>query len=290
MRRFLLAAPTAALLAACSGPSPAPPAAAPPAKAALGAFGVETANMDTTVKPGDDFFKYANGKWLATFKMPADKARFGAFDALGDKSEADVKTVVESLAAQKPAAGTTAAKVGDMYSSWMDEAAIEARGIAPLQPYLDKINAVTDTAGVLALMGTTDFASPFGLGVEADPQDPTKYAIWAGQDGLGMPDRDYYLGKDASFEKYRAAYKAYVTKIFELLGDAAPAASADTVIALETKIAQGHWPQANLRDVAKAIKPMPFAEFKTFAPTVSVGHLPHRPGHAGSAGEDRRLR
>ena len=187
MRRLLLAAPAAALLAACSGPSPAPPAAAPPAKAALGAFGVETANMDTTVKPGDDFFKYANGKWLATYKMPADKARFGAFDALGDKSEADVKTVVESLAAEKPAAGTTAAKVGDMYSSWMDEAAIEARGITPLQPYLDKINAVTDTAGVLALMGTTEFASPFGLGVEADPQDPTKYAIWAGQDGLGMP-------------------------------------------------------------------------------------------------------
>ena len=268
MRRFLLAAPTAVLLAACSGPSAAPPAATPPARAALGSFGVETANMDTAVEPGDDFFKYANGKWLATYKMPADKARFGAFDALGDKSEADVKTVVESLAAQKPAAGTTAAKVGDMYSSWMDEAAIESRGLAPLQPYLDKITAVTDTAGVLALMGTVEFASPFGLGIDADPQDPTRYAIWAGQDGLGMPDRDYYLGKDASFEKYRAAYKTYVTKIFELLGDPAPAASADTVIALETKIARGHWPQADLRDVAKAIKPMPFAAFRTFAPTV----------------------
>jgi putative endopeptidase len=268
MRRFLLAAPMAALLAACSGPSAAPPAAAPPARPALGDFGVETANIDTAIKPGDDFFRYANGKWLATFKMPADKARFGSFDALGDKSEADVKAVVESLAAEKPAAGTTAAKVGDMYSSWMDEAAIEARGMAPLQPYLNRINAVTDTAGVLALMGTTEFASPFGLGVEADPQDPSKYAIWASQGGLGMPDRDYYLGKDAAFEKYRAAYQAYATKIFELLGDSAPADSAATVIALETRIAEGHWPQANLRDVAKAIKPMPFAEFKTLAPAV----------------------
>jgi endothelin-converting enzyme/putative endopeptidase len=269
MRRLLLAAPTATLLVACSGSAPTAPAAAPPAKAALGSFGVETANMDPAVRPGDDFFKHANGKWLATFTMPADKSRFGAFDALGDKSEADVKAVVEALAAEKPAAGTTAAKVGDIYSSWMDEAGIEARGLAPLQPYLDKINAVTDTAGVLGLMGTTEFAAPFGLGVEADPQNPTRYAIWASQGGLGMPDRDYYLGKDASFEKYRAAYKTYVTKIFELLGDATPAASADTVIALETRIAQGHWPQAELRNVEKAIKPMPFTDFKTFAPTVS---------------------
>ncbi len=266
-RALLLAASAVTLLAGCSGPTPTPPAAAP--KPALGTFGVETTNIDTSVKPGDDFFKYANGKWLATFTMPADKSRFGAFDALGDKSESDVKTVVEALAAGKPAPGTTAAKVGDMYASWMDEATIDARGLAPLQPYLDRINAITDTAGVLALMATTDYAAPFGLGIEADPQDPTKYAVWAGQDGLGMPDRDYYLGKDPSFEKYRAAYKIYVTKIFELLNDPTPAASADTVIALETKIAQAHWAQADLRNVEKAIKPMPFADFKAFVPSVA---------------------
>jgi len=265
-RALLLAASAVTLLAGCSGPAPAPPTAPKPA---LGTFGVETTNIDTAVKPGDDFFKYANGKWLATFTMPADKARFGAFDALGDKSESDVKAVVEALAAGKPAPGTTAAKVGDMYASWMDEGTIDARGLAPLQPYLDRINAVTDTGGVLALMATTDYAAPFGLGIEADPQDPTRYAVWAGQDGLGMPDRDYYLGKDPSFEKYRAAYKIYVTKVFELLKDPTPAASADTVIALETKIAQAHWPQADLRNVEKAIKPMPFAEFKALVPSVA---------------------
>jgi endothelin-converting enzyme/putative endopeptidase len=263
---LLLAASAVTLLAGCSGPAPAPPTAPKPA---LGTFGVETTNIDTAVKPGDDFFKYANGKWLATFTMPADKARFGAFDALGDKSESDVKAVVEALAAGKPAPGTTAAKVGDMYASWMDEGTIDARGLAPLQPYLDRINAVTDTAGVLALMATTDYTAPFGLGIEADPQDPTRYAVWAGQDGLGMPDRDYYLGKDPSFEKYRAAYKIYVTKVFELLKDPTPAASADTVIALETKIAQAHWPQADLRNVEKAIKPMPFAQFKALVPSVA---------------------
>ncbi|HTV00258.1 MAG TPA: M13 family metallopeptidase [Luteitalea sp.] len=270
MRRALLAASTVLLLPACSSaPTPAEPAArtaAAPTTPALGSFGVETSNIDKAVKPGDDFFRYANGAWLATFKMPADKARFGAFDALGDKSETDVRTVLEELAKTTPAAGTTAAKVGDMYAGWMDEAAIEARGLEPLKPYLDRINAAKDTAGILALMATTDFAAPFGLGVEADPQDPTRYAIWAGQGGIGMPDRDYYLSKGESFDKYRTAYKAYVTKVFELLGDTAAAASADQVIALETRIAQTQWPQADLRNVEKAIKPMPFAAFKTFAP------------------------
>jgi endothelin-converting enzyme/putative endopeptidase len=271
MRRALLAVAATCLVAGCSSPAPAPTAEAPapaPAKPALGTFGVDLSNMDPAVKAGDDFFRHANGKWLATFKMPADKARYGAFDALGDKSEADVKAVLEDLAAKKPAAGTTPAKVGDMYASWMDEAALEARGTAPLKPYLAQIEAVTDTKGVLALMATPEFTAPFGIGIEADPQDPKQYAIWAGQGGLGMPDRDYYLEKGASFDKYRSAYKTYVTKIFELLGDATPVASADQVIALETTIARGHWKQAELRDVAKAIKPMPLAQFKTFAPAI----------------------
>lgn len=269
-RATFLAASLAMLLPGCSGTTaPGPEAKAAPTTPALGTFGVETANMDTTVEPGDDFFKYANGKWLATFQMPADKARFGAFDALGDKSETDVKAVLDDLAKTQPAAGTTAAKVGDMYASWMDEAGIEARGTDPLKPYLDRIAAVDDTAGVLALMATPELASPFSLGIEADPEDPKQYAVWAGQSGLGMPDRDYYLSEGDAFVKYRAAYKTYVTKILELLGDATPAASADEVIALETRIARAHWAQADLRDVGKAIKPMPYADFKRFAPTVA---------------------
>ncbi len=271
-RALLPVAAAALLLPACSSSTPPATPATPP-KPALGSFGVETVHMDTTVEPGDDFFRYANGKWLATFRMPADKARFGSFDALGDKAEADVRTVLEELEATRPAAGTTPAKVADMYASWMDEAAIEARGLAPLQPYLDRIAAVTDTRGVLALMGTTEFAAPFGLGIEADPEDPKRYAVWAGQGGLGMPDRDYYLEKSESFDRYRAAYKTYVTKIFELIGDATPAASADQVIALETKIARAHWKQEALRDVPRAIKAMPWASFKTFAPAIAWDDL-----------------
>jgi putative endopeptidase len=268
-RATYLVASLAMLLPGCSGTTaPSPDTKAAPTAPALGSFGVETANMDTGVKPGDDFFRYANGTWLTTFKMPADKARFGAFDALGDKSETDVKAVLDELAASQPAAGSTAAKVGDMYASWMDEAGIEARGTTPLQPYLDKIAALDDTKGVLALMAEPEFAAPFGFGIEADPQDPKQYAVWATQGGLAMPDRDYYLSKGESFDKYRAAFKTYVTKVLELLGDPTPAASADEVIALETRIAQTHWAQADLRDVGKAIKPMSYTDFKQFASSV----------------------
>ncbi len=265
MNRALPLAASLMALSACSSNAPAPAASAAEPRPALGSFGVDTANMDTGVKPGDDFFRYANGKWLATFQIPDDKGRYGAFDALAEKSERDVRTVLEELAAASPASGTTPAKVGDMYASWMDEAAIESRGISPLQPYLDRIDAVTDTKDVLALMATTDFAAPFGVDIEADPEDPTQYAVWIAQGGLGMPDRDYYLKDGAEFDKYRAAYRTYVTRVFELLGDTSPAASADEVIALETRIARAHWPQADLRDVPKAIKAMPYAQFKTFA-------------------------
>jgi putative endopeptidase len=264
---LLIAASAAALLTACSPSTPAPAAEAP--KAALGTFGVDLAHRDEAVKPGDDFFRYANGKWLATFQIPADKARYGSFDALGEKSENDVRAIVDEFSINPPAAGSVGAKVADMYSSWMDEATIEARGLEPLKPYLDQINAVTDKAGLLKLMSTIDYAAPFGVGIEADPDDPTKYSVWVVQAGLGMPDRDYYLKDGASFEKYRGAYKAYVTKIFELLGDAAPAKSADQVIALEKKIAQGHWSQEALRVPEKAFNTMTFAELKTFAPAVN---------------------
>ena len=270
MNRALLLAASVLMLPACSSNTSNEPAAvAAPTRPALGSFGIDTSNMDKAVKPGDDFFRHANGHWLATFKMPADKARYGSFDALGDKSEADVRTVLEDLARKAPQPGTTPAKVGDMYASWMDEAGIEARGTAPLKPYLDRIDAVTDTRGVLALMATTDFAAPFGLGIEPDPEDPKRYAVWAGQGGLGMPDRDYYVKDGEAFEKYRAAYRTYVARIFELLGDEAPAASADEVIALETKIARVHWAQADLRDVPKAIKPMSYAAFKAYAPAIA---------------------
>lgn len=266
--KLLLAASAAALLAACSPEAPAPVAEAP--KPVIGEFGIDLTNADVAVKPGDDFFKYANGHWLATFKMPEDKARYGSFDALGEKSENDVKSIIDGFAATPPAAGSNVAKAADFYASWMDEAALETRGVEPLKPYLDEINGIADKAGLLKVIAKVGYASPFGLGIEADTADPKRYAVWGAQGGLGMPDRDYYLEKGEKYDGYRTAYKAYVTKIFELLGDATPAASADTVIKFETEIAKGHWSQEALRVTDKAFKAMDAAAFKKLAPNIDL--------------------
>ena len=212
-----LAAAVVALLAGC-GPKPSAPAAATP-RAAIGAFGVDLAAMDKTVKPGDDFFKYVNGTWLATFKMPADKTRYGAFDELRDKSENDIHGLLDELARSRPAAGSVRQKVLDLYDSWMDEAGIEARGVEPLKASLDAIERVKTKADVVKLMGDRDYASPIGVYIAPDPADPTQYVVNIEQAGLGMPDRDFYLDKSERFDGYRAAYKVYVTRIFELIGD-----------------------------------------------------------------------
>ncbi len=271
---LLLAVSAAALLAACSNEAAAPPApAAAVVKPALGEFGIDLANRDEAVKPGDDFFRYANGTWLANTKIPDDKGRFGTFDELRDKSDAAVKEIIDGFATTPPPAGSNVAKSADLYASWMDEATLEARGIEPLKPYLDEINAISDKASLLKVISRPWATAPFGFGIEADVADPKRYAVWGAQGGLGMPDRDYYLEKSEKNDTIRAAYKAYVTKVFELLGDATPAASADTVIKFETEIAKGHWTPEQMRVPENAFKAMDVAAFKKLVPNIDIEAL-----------------
>ncbi|HOY77502.1 MAG TPA: M13 family metallopeptidase N-terminal domain-containing protein, partial [Hyphomonadaceae bacterium] len=266
--KLLLAASAAALLAACSPETPAPTPVAEAPKAAIGAFGLDTAAIDKAVKPGDDFYKYVNGTWLSTFKIPADKTRFGTFDVLRDKSESDVRTILEELTKTTPAAGTVQAKVLDLYNSWMDEAAVEARGIEPLKADLDAIAAAKTKTDIVKLMGNINYSGPIGIYISPDPVDPTKYTVNVTQTGLGMPNRDFYLDKGERFVGYRTAYKAYVTKILELIGDADAAKSADAVIALETKLATVHWAPEKQRDVQATNNPVDRAGLKKMIPAV----------------------
>jgi predicted metalloendopeptidase len=269
-------------LTACSPKQPTATVATP--KAAIGTFGIDLTAMDKAVKPGDDFFKYVNGTWLATFKMPPDKTRYGAFDELRDKAEADVHGLLEELKTSRPAPGSVQQKVLDLYNSWMDESAIEARGFEPLKPYLAAIDAAKTKADVVRLMSTHDYASAFSLYIDADPADPTRYVVNVGQGGLGLPDRDFYLDKNERFERYRAAYATYVAKVFELIGDPNPAASAATVIALETKLAATHWERAKRRDVIATNNPMDVTTLKdtvraidwdAFLPAAGLGSVQH---------------
>ena len=254
------------LLSGCASEKPAPPTAA--AKAAFGMFGVDTAQMDSSVKPGDDFFKYVNGKWLSTFKIPADKASYGVFDALLDKSESDVHALLDELAKTQPAPGSVQKKVVDFYNSWMDQSAIEKRGVEPLKADLDAIGKAKTKADIVKLMGNFDYSGPAGLYIFPDPADPTKYTVGVTQSGLGMPNRDYYLNKGEHFDTYRSAYKTYVTKIFELAGDGNPSASADAVIALETKLATVQWEPERQRDVKATNNPVDRAGLKKMIPAI----------------------
>jgi putative endopeptidase len=263
---FILLTVCAASLCGCTREKSAPVAGV--STPAIGRFGIDTAQMETSVKPGDNFYNYVNGKWLSTFQMPADKARYGVFDALRDKSESDVQTLLNELAKTPPAAGSVQQKVLDFYKSWMDEAAGEARGIEPLKADLDAINAANTKSDIEKLMGKVDYSGPARFYISPDPADPTKYVVNITQAGLGMPNRDYYLNRGASFDSYRAAYKVYVTKVFQLIGDANPAASADAIIALETKLANVQWSPERQRDVQATNNPVDRAGLKKMIPSL----------------------
>ena len=269
--RPFIAAAAAVLLTTLDAPSPLLAQTAPattPGTPVMGTFGIDTAQMDTSVKPGDDFYKYVNGRWLATFKIPADKASYGAFDLLSDKAEEDVRALLAELGTSRPAPGSVGQKVIDLYESWMDEAAIEARGITPLQADFAAIAAATSKADITRLMGRIDYTAPFGSYIIPDPADPTRYVVGISQSGLGMPVRDYYLNKGEKFDAYRGAYKTYVTRILELIGDKTPSESAAAIIALETKIAEVHWPPEKQRDIQAINNPTDRAGLAKMIPAV----------------------
>ncbi len=247
-------------------PTPTPTPA--PTKPEIGTWGFDTAGMKPTVAPGASFFQYANGTWLEQTQIPADKSNYGMFTALADRSEARTKEIILGAAT---AAGPDAKKIADYYQSFMDEAAIEAAGIAPIQPDLDRIAAIKDVAGLIAEFG--DAArhfrrAPFGTLVAQDDKDPEHYIAVIGQGGLGLPDRDFYEPKAAQFAKVRDGYKQYLEQLLTMAGvkDAAPRAAA--VYALEEKIAATHWTKVQNRDPQKTYNKMTLAELQKAAPGV----------------------
>ena len=242
------------LFAACSpsGKPPAQPAApppAPPAHATFGAWGFDTEGMDKTARPGEDFFKYANGKWLATNKIPPDLTSWGAFNKLAVDTDAQVHDLVEAVPAGE-AAGSPEQKVHDFYRAYLDTAAIESAGIAPAKAGLEAIANARTHADVARLMGRPDLGidTPVNIGVTVDDKHPDRYIVGVGQGGLGLPDRDYYLKDDKSLAEIRAKYVAHMEKMLKLGGDANAAAGAKAILALETQIAKRHWPAAKRRE------------------------------------------
>jgi len=232
----------------------------------FGDWGYDPTAMDTAVKPGDDFFAYVNGAWDKRTEIAADRTFAGIDSVLNDQIEKDVRSIVEDMAKDSAASGRIGQQIGDLYASWMDEAAVEKLGTAPLQPYLAKIAAVKTRGDLVDLFAEPGFDSPVGIFIYPDLKDPTRYSAYASQSGLGMPNRDYYLLKGAKYDAYRKAYRDYVIEIQRLAGITNPEARADRIIALETQIAKIHWTPEQSRDVEKIYNPMTRAQLRAFAP------------------------
>jgi putative endopeptidase len=230
--------------------------------------GIDRAGMDAAVRPQDDLFMAMNGAWIKNTEIPADKSAWGAFYELRDRTDRQVRGLVEGLAATSPAPGTNAQKVNDYFRTFLDEAAIDKAGLAPVSASLQDVDSIKDAGMLVGLMGHWQGVVRTPLGVDANPDldDPGLYIADFRQTGLGLPDRDYYLKADERFAKARLAYVDYLTKLFSLSGDTDGAAHAAQVLALETKIATAQWPRDKTRDPKLAHNPKTPAELEALAP------------------------
>ena len=273
-RRAALAI-AATLACAAFAPTQAQTAAAatktPAAKAVAGkklGSGVDRSGMDKSVRPQDDLYLATNGAWVKTTEIPADKSAWGAFYQLRDRTDHEVRGLIEGLQASKPADGSNAQKVNDYFRSYLDEAAIDKAGLAPVEASLKDVDSVKDAGMLVGLMGHWQGVVRTPLAVDSNPDldDPTVYVADFRQGGLGLPDRDYYLKTDERFAKARTAYADYLTKLFTLSGDTDGATHAAAVIALETKIATAQWPRDKTRDPKLSHNPKTPAELDALGP------------------------
>jgi putative endopeptidase len=259
MQFKMLTLATASLLALAATP------AADAAKPVYGSWGYDTAAMDSSVKPGDDFWAYVNGSWDKKTKIAADRASAGPFVTLSDEAEKDVRQIVEQLAAD-PNRDHLGQQIGDFYSSFVDTSAIEAAGTAPLKPYLAEINGAKTRSQLLSLFVKPGYASPVDIGIDADFKNPDAYSAFASQARLGLPSREYYLEDNAKMKAHRAAYRDYIITIEKLAGLPGGTAAADRIIALETALSKSQWPAADRRDIDKIYNPMARAKLMKLAP------------------------
>lgn len=233
-----------------------------------GTWGVDLEGMDRSVKPGDDFFKYVNGKWAATTQIPADKTGYGAFAVLGDLSEARVHTLLDRWAADKSLKpGSDEAKVAMVYRTYLDEATVEKLDAKPIQPYLDAVKKAKTHEDMARSMGgaARGFGSSFfGANIGDDAKNPDKNVLYISQGGLGLADREFYLRDN--FKPQKERYQQYVTEMLTLIGWDEPQKSAADIVALETKLAEAHWTRAESRDRDKTYNLTTLADLDKNAP------------------------
>ena len=247
-------------------PDPGPPAPMKAGKPELGAWGFDSKGMNTKVTPGNSFYQYANGGWLTNTPIPEDKSNYGMFTVLSDRSDERTKEIIMGA---KAADGPEAQKVADYFSSFMDEAAIEKAGTAPIKAELAAIAKIKDQKSLVAAFAHNSRigrGTPIATGVGQDDKNPEAYIAAIAQSGLGLPDRDMYDTTKKQFDAQRAGYKKYVEDMFTLIGTKDAAKRAAAVYALEEKIAAVHWTRVENRDPVKTYNKMTLAELQKLAP------------------------
>ncbi len=264
MHKLALFATTALLFGGVASAATIAPATDPLASPRFGTWGIDLSGRDTAVSPGQDFFRYANGKWLDRTEIPSDRPSYGMFYVLRQLSEVRTRDIVEHASANS---GHDAAIVAALYQSFMNEAAVESADTTPLAPELTAIRAAKTRTDVARIMGASSEnfqGSFFGFGPQVDAKHPEVYALSLGQAGIGLPDKEYYSSEQ--FAEHRKKYVEYIKTLLTYIGWPNPEKSAADIFALETAVAKVHWSQAESRDDEKTYNPMTMAELAAKAP------------------------
>ena len=248
--------------------------------------GIDKSLMDMSVKPGDDFDKYANGAWEKNAVIPQDKSNISLFSTINDRAEQRKAALVDDIVKSNPAAGSDEARIANFYKAFTDVAGIEKRGLAPIKPDVDRIEGISDKGALADAIGRTLRADTdplnatnfhtenlFGVFVTQGFDDPTKTVPYIMQGGLGLPDRNYYVSSDPATMKLRGDYAPYVARILTLAGLPNAQARAQKIVALETKIAQAHETLEESQDSTKANNPWTRADFDKKAPGIDWDKL-----------------
>ena len=246
-RKLLLAVSALALAPCARAAEPAPPAPEE-VLTGWGASGVQRQWNDPAIKPGDDFFRYVNGKWIAAHEIPADKTSYGSFQALRDLSEARLRGIVDGLVAARPAPATQEGRIVATWQAFMDQGRIEQAGLAPARPWLDRIAAAQTTADLYRLFAEPGLPSPINGSIDPDPKESSVYSLGLTLGGLGLPDRDYYLSDNPRYPAIREQYKALLALLLGEAGYADPQGMAQKVYDLETGMARIEWDRTILRN------------------------------------------
>ncbi|WP_296678436.1 M13 family metallopeptidase [Novosphingobium sp.] len=258
--------------------APAIAQTAPSVDVGVWGWGIQTANVDTAVRPGNDFNQYVNGKWLAAAEIPADRTETGGFIALRDLSEARMKTIMDEVTGTPQAAASPGARVAAAYNAFMNTDGIEAAGLAPAYPVLQRIYGARNLDDLAALFMTPGLASPVNLGVGPDGKNSSINALSARQASLGLPDRDYYLVDSERNQTIVAKYKEYLAFLAGELTYTDPKATAEAVFQLEKRMAAQNWDRALGRNRDLTYNKISIAEFAALAPDVPLRPMLERAG------------